>query len=191
MQKEILSFINFQYMNDVLHLSIRDIGYFNSLPWILKTVTSYVFGYLIDRSIARRHIGITNARKLAVVLGKNHCLVFETPFSHGLILLFVHFIAASVLPAIFIMLASYAECAHVLVVISFTIAIGMHGFMTAGLNTNSMDLCPNYSSALMSVANGAASLTGILAPYTVGLLTPNVSALTSIFLLSFIRENVY
>lgn len=57
-------------MNDVLHLSIRDIGTFNSLPWILKTITSFTFGFLIDRLIARGKIGITNARKLAVFLGK-------------------------------------------------------------------------------------------------------------------------
>lgn len=73
------------------------------------------------------------------------------------------------------MLASYAGCEHVLVIVFFIIAIGMHGFLTAGLNTNSMDLCPNYSGVLMSVANGAASITGILAPYMIGLMTPNVN----------------
>lgn len=81
---------------------------------------------------------------------------------------------ASALPAVFIILASYAGCDHVLVIVFFIIAIGMHGFQTSGLNTNSMDLCPNYSGVLMSVANGAASITGILAPYTVGVMTPNV-----------------
>lgn len=56
-------------MNDILHLSIRDIGTFNALPWILKTITSFVFGFGIDRVIGRGKIGITNARKLAVFLG--------------------------------------------------------------------------------------------------------------------------
>lgn len=101
--------------------------------------------------------------------------------------LFLYFPLASALPAIFIMLASYAGCEHVLVIVFFIIAIGMHGFLTAGLNTNSMDLCPNYSGVLMSVANGAASITGILAPYTISLMTPNVNQI----LKSFRRREIY
>lgn len=73
------------------------------------------------------------------------------------------------------MSASYAGCNHTLVVVSFIISIGMRAFLTAGLFINPMDLSPNYSGALMSLVNGAGSITGIIAPYTVGLLTPNVS----------------
>lgn len=62
-------------MNDVLHLSIRDIGIFNSLPWILNTITSFGFGFIIDRLIAKGKIQITNARKLAVFLGKSRTQV--------------------------------------------------------------------------------------------------------------------
>lgn len=61
-----------------------------------------------------------------------------------------------------------------LVVIFFVISIGMRAFLTAGLYINPLDLSPNYSGTLMSLVNGAGAITGIIAPYTVGLLTPNV-----------------
>lgn len=83
-------------------------------------------------------------------------------------------LAASVLPAFFIISASYAECNHLLVVIFFISSIGMHAFLTSGLSINPMDLSPNYAGTLMSLANGAGAITGIIAPYSVGLLTPNV-----------------
>lgn len=58
-----------KYMNDVLHLSIRQIGMYNALPWILKSGVSYSYGYWSDRAIARQKIGISQARKLAVFFG--------------------------------------------------------------------------------------------------------------------------
>lgn len=81
---------------------------------------------------------------------------------------------ASVLPGTFIIGASYAECDHALVIIFFIISIGMHAFATSGLYINPMDLSPNYAATLMNLANGAGSITGILAPYSVGLLTPHI-----------------
>lgn len=37
-----------------------------------------------------------------------------------------------------------------------------------------MDLSPNYASTLMAITNGIGSLTGVLAPVTVGLMIPDV-----------------
>lgn len=93
---------------------------------------------------------------------------------------------ASVLPATFIISASYAECDHLLVVVLFIISIGMHAFLTSGLSINPMDLSPNYAGTLMSLANGAGSLTGILAPYSVGVLTPHVSNQVQMFAAVFV-----
>lgn len=84
---------------------------------------------------------------------------------------------ASVLPAVFVVAASYAECDHALAVIFFIISVGTHAFSICGMNTNPMDLSPNYAGVLTSLGNGTGSLMGILAPYTVGLLVPNVCSL--------------
>lgn len=87
---------------------------------------------------------------------------------------------ASVLPAAFIIAASYAACHHLLVVIFFTLSIGLHGFLSAGVSVNPIDLSPNYAGTIMSIGNGAGALTGILAPYSVGLLTPHVRVFAAI-----------
>jgi ACS family sodium-dependent inorganic phosphate cotransporter len=62
-----------------------------------------------------------------------------------------------------------------LVVIFFTFSIGLNAFMPSGLLTNPMDLSPNYAGTIMSIGNAIGALCGIIAPFTVGLLTPNVS----------------
>lgn len=82
--------------------------------------------------------------------------------------------------------ASYAGCDEMLVITFFIISVGARGFLTAGLYVNPMDLSPNYAGALMSLANGTGALTGVLAPYIVGVLTPHVR-LIPIILLFLIR----
>lgn len=57
-------------MNDVLHFSIRDVGTYISLPWILRTLLTFAFGYAVDKAVAKQSISVTNARKLAVFIGK-------------------------------------------------------------------------------------------------------------------------
>ena len=57
----------------------------------------------------------------------------------------------------------------------FTIAMGIMGTFYPGMKVNPLDLSPNYAGTLMAVTNGIGALTGILGPYLVGVLTPNVS----------------
>lgn len=90
---------------------------------------------------------------------------------------FLPMISAAVCPAIFIVAASYAGCDKVAVVVLFTIAMGFMGTFYAGMKVNSLDLSPNYAGSLMAVTNGIGAITGIIAPYVVGVLTPHVSRL--------------
>lgn len=87
---------------------------------------------------------------------------------------FIFSFQASVIPAVFLLCASYAGCDEMLVVTFFIISVGARGFLAAGLYVNPMDLSPNYAGALISLANGIGALTGVLAPYIVGVLTPHV-----------------
>lgn len=99
--------------------------------------------------IGQKHFTITFTRKLFVALG-------------------------AILPAIFLILASYAGCNKYLVIGYFMLSIGSMGFNAAGTVLNCFDLSPNYAGTLAGLTNSIGSLTGILAPYAVGLLTPNV-----------------
>lgn len=85
------------------------------------------------------------------------------------------FLSFSVGPGIFIVAASYAGCDRGLVVALFTIAMGIMGTFYPGMKVNSLDLSPNYAGSLMALTNGIGAITGIVAPYVVGLMTPEVS----------------
>lgn len=81
---------------------------------------------------------------------------------------------AAVVPAIFIVLASYAGCDRFLVVVWFTLAMGFMGTFYPGMKVNPLDLSPNYAGSLMAVTNGIGALTGVASPVFVGMMTPNV-----------------
>lgn len=76
------------------------------------------------------------------------------------------------------MLASYAECDKLMVVVYFTISIVFQG--VPGVSINPLDLSPNYAGILMGIGTTIGGMTGILAPYVVGVLTPHVSVIVVI-----------
>lgn len=77
------------------------------------------------------------------------------------------------------MAASYAECDKLPVVIYFTISIAFQG--VPGITINPLDLSPNYAGILMGIGCTVGAVTGILAPYIVGVITPHVRKLNFIF----------
>lgn len=139
-----------KYMSDVLNFSIKQNGLYSSLPYLMMWLVSLSTGILGDWMIKSGRISITNSRKM-----------FTTIASLG--------------PAVFIMLASYAGCSRITVVVCFTIAMGLMGTFYPGMKVNPLDLSPNYAGTLMAITNGIGAITGIVAPALVGFMTPNVS----------------
>lgn len=45
----------------------------------------------------------------------------------------------------------------------------------SGAKLNPMDLSPNYSGFQMALGNGLGALTGVIGPYLVGVMTPDVT----------------
>lgn len=83
-----------KYMHEVLGFPAYEVGLYSSLPYLLMWTVSLIAGFLSDHLINGGHITITQARKIFTAL-------------------------ASIFPAIFILIASYAECNRLLVVSSF------------------------------------------------------------------------
>lgn len=93
-------------------------------------------------------------------------------------LIFINcFIVASVGPGICMILASYSGCNTDTVVILFTASMGLMGAFYPGMKVNALDLSSNYAGTIMAIVNGIGAITGIIAPFLVGLLTPDVSTL--------------
>lgn len=58
-----------KYMNDVLRVSIKDNGFYSSLPYMVMWAVSILTGFLSDWLIVRKYLGITNARKWFTGIG--------------------------------------------------------------------------------------------------------------------------
>lgn len=91
------------------------------------------------------------------------------------------FILASIGPAICIILASYAGNDEFAVVALFTVSMGLMGAFYPGMKVNALDLSTNFAGTLMAIVNGIGALSGIITPYLVGVLTPDVSIELSLF----------
>ena len=80
------------------------------------------------------------------------------------------------MPMILVICLSLVDCAHPYLGV-FLLAFGV-GFLGccvgAGYQVNFNEIGGRYSGLLLSVSNTFATISGIVAPYIVGLLTPNV-----------------
>lgn len=56
-----------------------------------------------------------------------------------------------------------------------TISISGQGFDAAGIILNGLDIAPNYIGPLNAIVQTMYSAAAIFAPYTIGILTPNVN----------------
>lgn len=163
-----------KYMNDVLHFSIKSNGLYSSLPYLVMWIVSVSTGFLSDFLIVGKYITITTARKVFTGVGKQLKILLLSKIIIS-IKIFCFYLLAAVFPGIFLVAASYAGCDKIMVVVLFTIAMGFMGTFYPGMKVNPLDLSPNYAGSLMAVTNGIGAITGVLAPYAVGVLTTNVS----------------
>lgn len=139
-----------KYLNDVMQVPIKKNALFASLPFALMWIISIISGILADFLIKHQYLSITVVRKIMTAAG-----------AFG--------------PALFALLASYAGCDELEVVIHLCLCLGSMGIYYAGVRLTPNDLSPNYAATLMAITNGVGAITGILAPYSVGIMTPNVS----------------
>ena len=139
-----------KYMKDVLKYSIEANGITSSIPYVAKWLFSLSFGWMADRAIRRNWLSVTASRKSLA------CFT-HLGFPIGLIA------------------ASYAGCDRIVVVVLFTLAMGFCGTYFPGMGINVLDLSPNYAATITAVVNTIGCFTGMVTPYLVGVLTPNVS----------------
>ncbi|XP_014220844.1 putative inorganic phosphate cotransporter isoform X1 [Trichogramma pretiosum] len=137
-----------KYMHSVMRFRIEENGWWSSLPYLCMWICSCVTSWLADWAIVNKYMSTTNVRKLGTTI-------------------------ASIGPGIFIIGASYAGCDQMSVVVLFTIGMTLMGTFYPGMKVNALDLSPNFSGTLMAIVNGVASITGMVTPYIVGVMTPN------------------
>ncbi|XP_046600720.1 sialin-like isoform X2 [Neodiprion lecontei] len=136
------------YMRSVLNFSVQSNGFLSALPSLLMWIVSIASSWVADWFIKTRKMNVTNVRKSFTAV-------------------------AMVVPAIFIVTASYVGCNRVVVVVLFVLGMGFMGLANPGIFINPIDLSPNHSGTIMGMKTTVSALTGIAAPYLVGVLTPN------------------
>ncbi|KAG6442390.1 hypothetical protein O3G_MSEX002284 [Manduca sexta] len=137
-----------KYMTGVLKFDIHRTGTLAALPYAVMWISSIAFGWICDKMVKRNWLSVTNARKTFTTI-------------------------ASVGPGICMILASYSGCDTQVVVILFTASMGLMGAFYPGMKVNALDLSGNYAGTIMAIVNGIGAVTGIIAPYLVGVLTPD------------------
>lgn len=162
-----------KYMNDVLHVSIKNNGILTSLPWAMFMTVSVTAGYFSDKLIASGRLSITNTRKLLVTICEFKFLrvAIFTAFDLNMF----HYFTACTIGGVFIIAAAYAGCDITIVGAFFTIAVGAQGLNSASLTLNPMDLSPNYAGMLVGIIGTFSCCMGIIVPVMISYLAPNVS----------------
>lgn len=153
-----------KYLNDVLHVSISDNGLYSAIPRVLSVFVSIGSGVVADVLQNRLNIDRTNVRKLFVISSKQTAVFNAKNYGSWTLIMcpmWLYNFAASVIPATFLMLASYAGCDEPLAVTFLIIAISGHGLNAAGGAINLFDLTPNYAAQLDAIINTAATVFGM------------------------------
>ena len=97
-----------------------------------------------------------------------------------------------VIPAIFLVITGFMDCEHQIeAVVLLTLSMGFCGFQFSSFFINHGDIAPRYAGTVFGFTNTGASIPGILAPYIVGAITPNVSIFKSTMALLIQVESLW
>ena len=79
-------------------------------------------------------------------------------------------------PGAFLIGTGFMECYQATgAVAMLTLSVGLCGFHFSGYFINHGDVAPPYAGTMFGISNTAATIPGILAPYIVASMTPDVS----------------
>lgn len=91
-------------------------------------------------------------------------------------------VTGTVGPGMGVMCASFVGCDKMIATLCFTLGMALMGFCYPSIRINSLDLSPNYAPTIMALVNGIGCLSGMATPYVAGILTPNVSIWTILYM---------
>lgn len=141
-----------KYMKSVLKYNIKQSAVLVSMPWIVLWFCGIICGYMTDYVVNHEIFSVICIRK------------FGTFFS-------------AFFPCVFIILASYMGCNGTAAVVFFTLALFTMGPFYSSLRINQMDISKNFSGIIMALVNGAGALAFAPAPYLIGIIAKDVSAM--------------
>ncbi|CAF0770185.1 unnamed protein product [Brachionus calyciflorus] len=137
------------FMKDILRFDIKSNGLFSSIPYISCWMCAMISSFISDRLIISEVISKASIRKIFNGIG-------------------------FIVPMIAVILLSFVTCANPYMgVVLLAFGVGFLGCNTgAGFQVNINEIGGNYSGILFGISNTFATLSGIVSPYIVGVMTP-------------------
>ncbi|XP_069106176.1 sialin-like isoform X1 [Argopecten irradians] len=151
-----------RYMHNIQKFDIAQDGLLMSFTNVVDIISGVAGSWFADFILKKRWLSTVAVRKILNTTGLLS--------------------AALCLPFI-----SLAGCDHVTVVALIIFGNGMLGICGSGIWVNILDIGNNFSGLTMGLANFAANLSGVIAPYFVGVMTNNnetIQQWTTIFYVS-------
>ncbi|RNA32387.1 sialin isoform X2 [Brachionus plicatilis] len=138
------------FMKDVLRFDIKSNGLFSSIPYISCWACAIISSIISDRLIISEAMSTSKIRKIFNGIGL-------------------------LVPMMAVVLLSFVTCKNPYLGIGF-LAYGV-GFLGcnsgAGFQVNINEIGGEYSGILFGISNTIATVSGIVSPYIVGVMTPN------------------
>ncbi|XP_037042128.1 putative inorganic phosphate cotransporter [Bradysia coprophila] len=160
------------YLKIVLKFNNSDLVWSTSIAFMVGYLFSVLCGIVCDFIVSKEFVTRTRARKIFGVNG-------------------------SIISAGFTLLIYHVKCDRVAALACYILAMCFMDAFYTGAQANFLDLCPNYSGALMGLVNGAGAICGFAAPYLTRLLTTDGkyeqwgSVFWTLFVLALISFHTY
>ncbi|KAJ8683375.1 hypothetical protein QAD02_019167 [Eretmocerus hayati] len=137
-----------KYMSGVLKFSVEETGYFTSIGGLANWIMGLIASFAFDSCIFKKTMRVTRVRKIGATF-------------------------AALCPGFFLLASSYAGCNRLIFLVFYITAYAFTGCTICSVLVNPVDLTPKYAGALMGLVHGTGVLCAIIAPYVIGILTPN------------------
>ncbi|GIY87856.1 hypothetical protein CDAR_537651 [Caerostris darwini] len=147
------------YLNNVFHINVEKAGLLSALPCVMTCSGSWISSYMADRLHRTGKLELTTIRKL-----------FNSISGYALSLAFIAI--------------ALSGCQFSVIVTLLCLGWFLNGSHMSGFNIVTVELCPDFSATVYGICNGIGSLTGIVAPNLVGVLTksgPTVANWSKVF----------
>merc|ERR1719244_2128106 len=152
------------YMRYILKFDIKANAGLSAVPFLCNWIFTMINANVQDGLRSRGYITTTTARKISTSL-------------------------ASIPPAICLLCVTYVGCNTNLAVALLTMGTMFVGGMYSGFLANHIDIAPPFAGTLMGISNTFATVSGIVVPSVVGVIThgnQTVEAWRTIFIITFV-----
>lgn len=154
------------YMKEVLRFDIQQNSLLSALPYIVQWFLAIMASFIADFLREKKYLSTTATRKLMTAFG-------------------------SLLPALFLVIINYIGCDKYIAVIMIVLSVGTSSFASSGFFIGIMELSPKLSGTLMGISNSIGTISGILGPYIVGVITKEKGTRQEWKIVFFISATIY